>query len=247
MNAAIIPVDDMRKFFEESVDERVKSWGADVQNVLKVKMDASHKRLESCYQEKLNKYEQQLNTVGKSKQTQEEAFAKLPILQALVSHMASIEHEVAQLSNETGREQLDQYLQKAKLGVGGISIESVGKTSAARQMETKQNPDFAPPSRPVDDKFKQDEPMTVQASASAPLRSWTLAKVQEWLCEIEMSEAVQAAFKENSVDGDLLADVTLEELTGDLGLTSLQAKRLFKLVNKLLLDAKPKETPVPGG
>lgn len=76
----------------------------------------------------------------------------------------------------------------------------------------------------------------VQQAISAtkpPIRSWGVAQVQEWLREIEMSEAVQRSFAGNSVNGIQLVELSDDELKEELGMTRLQVKRMRKVLAEL--------------
>jgi hypothetical protein len=58
-----------------------------------------------------------------------------------------------------------------------------------------------------------------------PVASWSDDEVATWLHCIDLDDKIDA-FKANAVDGGLLLTLDKEDLTGDLGLSGLQAKRL---------------------
>ena len=62
--------------------------------------------------------------------------------------------------------------------------------------------------------------------APEPLKQWSTDDVITWLCAIGLGDKADA-FKENAVDGNLLSSLSKEDLTGDLGLSSLQAKKVL--------------------
>lgn len=62
--------------------------------------------------------------------------------------------------------------------------------------------------------------------APEPLQQWSSDDVVTWLCAIGLGSKADA-FKDNAVDGSLLSSLTKEDLTSDLGLSGLQAKKVL--------------------
>jgi hypothetical protein len=62
--------------------------------------------------------------------------------------------------------------------------------------------------------------------APKPLEQWSADNVVTWICAIGLGEHADE-FKENAVDGNLLASLSKEDLSGDLGLSPLQAKKVL--------------------
>lgn len=62
--------------------------------------------------------------------------------------------------------------------------------------------------------------------APEPLDQWSVDDVATWLCAIGLGAHV-SPFKENSVDGALLATLSKEDLQNDLGLSGIQAKKVL--------------------
>jgi hypothetical protein len=60
-----------------------------------------------------------------------------------------------------------------------------------------------------------------------PVATWSDDEVAIWLSCIGLGDKIDA-FKENAVDGGLLLTLEKDDLTGDLGLTSLQAKKVLR-------------------
>jgi hypothetical protein len=60
-----------------------------------------------------------------------------------------------------------------------------------------------------------------------PVASWNDDEVATWLHCIDLDDKIDA-FKDNAVDGGLLLTLDRDDLTGDLGLTGLQAKKLLQ-------------------
>jgi hypothetical protein len=63
--------------------------------------------------------------------------------------------------------------------------------------------------------------------SSKPVANWSDDEVAIWLHCIGLGDKIDN-FKENQVDGGLLLTLEKEDLTGDLGLTSLMAKKLLR-------------------
>lgn len=57
-------------------------------------------------------------------------------------------------------------------------------------------------------------------------KEFTQEEVAMWLVAIGMGDKIDV-FKQNSIDGDLLVTLTTADLTGDLGFTNLQARKLL--------------------
>jgi hypothetical protein len=60
-----------------------------------------------------------------------------------------------------------------------------------------------------------------------PVSSWSDDEVAVWLHCIGLGDKIDP-FKANAVDGSLLLTLEKEDLTGDLGLTGLQAKKVLQ-------------------
>jgi SAM domain (Sterile alpha motif) len=70
------------------------------------------------------------------------------------------------------------------------------------------------------------------------------------VCIFVMSLGLSAkvdAFRQNSIDGDMIVTLTAEDLQNDLGLTSLQAKKVVKQVNILQGGEKQQGEDSGGG
>jgi len=57
--------------------------------------------------------------------------------------------------------------------------------------------------------------------------SWSVDHVLRWLGSLSLGHLGER-FRENGVDGAFLSELELEELVSELGLTTLQAKKVFK-------------------
>ena len=69
------------------------------------------------------------------------------------------------------------------------------------------------------------------AAAAAPARkrrcvAWGIAEVVEYVTSLGFAHAA-SAFRENGVDGEFLAGLTVSDLQEELGLTRLQAKKVL--------------------
>ena len=62
-----------------------------------------------------------------------------------------------------------------------------------------------------------------------PIKTWDIDEVAIWLNCIGLSSKVDV-FRANAVDGDLLVSLTMADLTGDLELSNLQAKKLLQRI-----------------
>lgn len=62
--------------------------------------------------------------------------------------------------------------------------------------------------------------------APEPVNQWSVDDVATWLCAIGLGAKVEP-FKENAVDGALLATLSKEDLQNDLELSGIQAKKVL--------------------
>jgi hypothetical protein len=62
-----------------------------------------------------------------------------------------------------------------------------------------------------------------------PMNSWDSDEVAIWLNCIGLANKVDV-FRENGVDGNLLLSLEVEDLTGDLGFSNLQAKKVLQRI-----------------
>ena len=61
------------------------------------------------------------------------------------------------------------------------------------------------------------------------VNEWDVDEVAIWLNCIGLSDKV-TPFRENTVDGETLIDLSVDDLVKELGLTSLQAKKVLRLL-----------------
>lgn len=62
--------------------------------------------------------------------------------------------------------------------------------------------------------------------APEPIQQWSVDNVCTWLTAIGLGSKAEA-FQENGVDGNLLCSLTKDDLTNDLSLSGLQAKKVL--------------------
>lgn len=69
--------------------------------------------------------------------------------------------------------------------------------------------------------------------ADVPVEDWSVGDVCDWLQAQGFARYV-ASFARENIDGDVLLELTLEELKDELGVTSLgDRKRLFEAISSL--------------
>lgn len=61
------------------------------------------------------------------------------------------------------------------------------------------------------------------------IKEWSVDEVCIWLNCIGLGEKVDS-FRGNTVDGETLLSLSVEDMTGELGLTNLQAKKVVRLL-----------------
>ena len=68
-----------------------------------------------------------------------------------------------------------------------------------------------------------------QTTTMKPLSSYSIDEVAIWISCIGLSDK-SVPFRDNAIDGGMLVTLTFEDLTGDLGLTALQAKKVQRSI-----------------
>lgn len=61
------------------------------------------------------------------------------------------------------------------------------------------------------------------------IKEWSVDEVCIWLNCIGLGEKVDS-FRDNTVDGETLLSLSIEDMTGELGLSNLQAKKVIRMV-----------------
>jgi uncharacterized sporulation protein YeaH/YhbH (DUF444 family) len=61
------------------------------------------------------------------------------------------------------------------------------------------------------------------------IKEWSVDEVCIWLNCIGLGEKVDA-FRDNTVDGETLLSLSIEDMTGELGLSNLQAKKVIRML-----------------
>jgi len=120
----------------------------------------------------------------------------------------------------------------ASLAAGKSSVASIGSGTRASQVVVKQNE-----GQKEEETFTwdddEDEAQAIPAkppqfSAASPCgtaSSWRVEEVLRYLESLELGH-VGTKFKENGIDGQMLLDLSEEDLVTELGLTKLQARKV---------------------
>ena len=77
---------------------------------------------------------------------------------------------------------------------------------------------MAPPQK----RSAEDTPLS---NAKKQCQHWSAGEVAQWLDTLSLGH-LSECFRENGVDGSFLAELSEDELRGELGLTRLQAKKI---------------------
>ncbi|KAI7842953.1 hypothetical protein COHA_003460 [Chlorella ohadii] len=79
---------------------------------------------------------------------------------------------------------------------------------------------------------------------SGPVSGWSVEEVAAWLTgELSLPAAVADAFKENAVAGGDLVGLSDDDLTSELGLTKLQARKRYRQLDQQMRELRALELP----
>ena len=213
-DVTITSVSQMKRSFIQTIEKQRAAWVESMEKHMEELMGEKYEELERTYLEQLSKYTEQLHKVSENEKGK--GFEYLSILRTLLAQIQNIDMDIAELSQLTEQgDVMEEYCQQVDLGQGGLAA---ADTDSVAPTEAEQEP-------------MREPPCSTSGSASpvSPVNgvnTWKVADVQNFLNELEMSETVRQSFAENSVDGEVLAGLSVEELQQELGLLPLQAKKI---------------------
>ncbi|CAK9091501.1 unnamed protein product [Durusdinium trenchii] len=190
-DVTITPVSKMKNSFNSTIEEQCRAWVESMEKHMEELMQEKYEQLERTYLGQLSKYTEQLHKVSENEKGK--GFEYLTVLRTLLAQIQNIDMEITELSKLTEKGDVEEeYCQQVELGQGGLAAADTDSV-APPPCSTFGS---ASPVSPVND-----------------VNTRKVAHVQNFLNEPEMSETVRESFAENSVDGKVLAGLSVEEPT----------------------------------